>query len=105
MVSASSRSFLEKGPRQHTFSTLRVTNVFFSLGFLTSPFGAGAYKDPMATRLVLEFTVPPELLPHLQRLDQWVLAGAVSQREVLFPDWSEQDVIKISFLHAVFRKI
>ena len=66
----------------------------FSLGFLTSPFGAGAYKDPMATRLVLEFNVPPELLPHLQRLDKWVLTGAISQREVLFPDWSEQDVIK-----------
>ena len=56
-------------------------------GTLSSPFGAGTYdKDPNATRLTIEFSVPPELLPSLQKLDKWAVDTAIARQEILFPD-------------------
>ena len=68
-----------KGPKTASID-IQGQKCVFSLGALTSPFGAGTYdKNPAATRLGLEFSVPPELLSDLQRLDKSVLDTALGR--------------------------
>ena len=83
-----------KGPKTASIVDLQGRKCVFSLGQLTSPFGAGTFdKNPLATRLGIEFIVPKAVLPELQRLDKWVVETAIVQDD-LFPDWSRDDVAK-----------
>ena len=84
-----------RGPKIATIVDGTGHKFVFTLGdhVLTSPFGAGTFdRNPNATRLTLELSVPSAMLSALQLLDAWVVAHCVAHKAELFPDWTDVEV-------------
>ena len=63
---------------------------------LHSPFGASAF-DPTSTRLSMDFNIPKDLRPWLEKLDKWAFEKLLKESPRLFKRQVTKDELKLIY--------
>ena len=63
---------------------------------LYSPFGASAF-DQTSTRLSMDFNIPPDLRPWLEKLDKWAFEKLLKESPRLFKRQVTKDELKLIY--------
>ena len=63
---------------------------------LHSPFGASAF-DQTSTRLSMDFNIPPNLRPWLEKLDKWAFEKLLKESPRLFKRQVTKDELKLIY--------